>query len=1079
MVHIRRQQEIIQTIKEYLRTLQPNLDTKDGTVAGDLFVSNIAVQIAKIYEDIQTVSNLQSIRFVAGQDLDRLGSNFSVVRGIGTKAAGSALLTWSSMPADIPVSRGSTISARNGQTFVVRSDVIFLEANQNTYKAIASQYRSDLDSLGITDTFAAEILVEAAVSGEQGNISKYSLTSTSITSVSNVTNISTFNGGTFAESDANFRNRIIGALSSANTGTAVAYKNVALADNAVIDAVVIEPGDDLMIRDGTVVFVSEDGTRTIVSEGTGGKVDIYIFGLRLTEILDSYIYLDKSNTGDPTNVANNFVLGQIDGDENKTLNRKRLDNLASGNLPDQPVNNILQVLGSASGGNFIEKTTDSLGRVSGNYELLKDTGSYAGSVWGFDKLHWISDRISNFPEDKTKGTFNGQDSLGFSDVTEIVSCEQRVSVTNENSSVSQADRSIIQLKHYPIINISRVFNLTTGETYIISNQNVDGTGPRNATGRIKISGSSLPGLSDTLQVDYTWVKQFDPNFDFDNRYDSENLRSTVDSVDWGYSNNVAREEATIIDTSGLLTVTTEHPISAVVSVNKVTTEYPVSVTQVEGRLAVIVPDAVENVVSVIRDSDGADIWNTSKNDGSFRAATIFLPTDQLAQFGDVVTVVYNANDIYNTDGYNGSFSNNTITIATQPTVSGGDSVEVNYIANINILVPPITLSELPLLRNLNSFNSKLQTDIGTQPSTYIYLSNEVFQNLRKAPSNIGLQLSGSISKGTLNVRGDTIYRVISVVPVGITGLNINLYNAIQSAIGLNSNETLPSNVRVGRVISTAKVTTTNSLDVLSTDFTYDIKQYQIQDNDLSKDDSVKNVSLQRYEFTLPASLDNLSNVPTVGDRLQIEYYYVVENDSENVSFSQPGLQYTQKSFINVESISISSGFTSAASANATLTVTNLNQPKLGSRYRANYDYLAPKSNERISIRYNLNQLVGDVQLAVENTRMIGADVLVKEATAIPIDVTLNVVVTKDFTNSSATVQENVKDVITTFVTQDSLGTTLDSSDLIAAAYGVTGVDRVRVLAFNRSGQAGQVLSITAGKNEYIESGVITINIETR
>jgi len=117
--------------------------------------------------------------------------------------------------------------------------------------------------------------------------------------------------------------------------------------------------------------------------------------------------------------SNDFVLGQIDADDGKTVSRKRIDNIESGILPDQPVNDIIQVIGSESGQNFIEKSTDSLGRITGNFELVRDTGVFSGSPWGFDKLHFIDDRIRDFPEDLTKGRFNGQDPVTFSDILEV------------------------------------------------------------------------------------------------------------------------------------------------------------------------------------------------------------------------------------------------------------------------------------------------------------------------------------------------------------------------------------------------------------------------------------------------------------------------------------------------------------------------------------------------------------------------------------------------------------------------------------------------------------------------------------
>src|SRR5690606_29072568 len=148
----------------------------------------------------------------------------------------------------------------------------------------------------------------------------------------------------------------------------------------------------------------------------------------------------------------------------------------------------------------IEKSTDSLGVVTGNYELIRDTGAFGGSPWGFDRLHFIDDRIRDLSEEQTKGRFNGQDPLTFTDVTRIDTTTQNIQVINENSNVNSANRTSIQLSHRPIKSVTRVFNLTTGERYVITSQNPDGSGSINETGRITISGNTLPAVSDTLQV---------------------------------------------------------------------------------------------------------------------------------------------------------------------------------------------------------------------------------------------------------------------------------------------------------------------------------------------------------------------------------------------------------------------------------------------------------------------------------------------------------------------------------------------------------------------------------------------------
>ena len=1077
---VRSQNEIVLSLLDFFRAAQPDLDTKPGQVSRDVLVDGIAIQLSRLYEELQRNAALSSLRLALGSDLDRLAGNYGAVRKRGTKSSGPALLTFDEIVSDIGINSGDTVTARNGATFIITTNAVVSPVFVNSYRAIATRNRASLDLAGITDEFATEVQVEALATGTQGNVSKYTLTSTNIDGASNVTNVVPFGGGSASEDDAIFRSRVLAIFSGANTGTELGYRNAVLEDPATLDAIVIQPGDPLMTRDGTQVGVDSDGNEIIISEGTGGKVDIYIYGTRLLEVLDTYVYNDLSNTGSPTNTANDFVLGQIDGDDTKTVTQRRLDNLAAGVLPAQPANNIVSVIGSISGGNFVAKSVDSLGRVSGNYELVVDTGAYGGSSWGFDKLRWVSAEISNFPEDVTKGVFNGQDALSFPDALDIGTITQNISVVNENSTISRSDRSSIQLNHSSITNVTRVFNPTTGERYVITSQNPDGTGAINSTGRITISGSTLPAVSDTLQVDYTWVFSFDPWWDYDNLLGIRNPRTVNDSVDWGFSNAVRREQATLVTSGAFLLATVTHPISTVIDVS-VFEEETSTVSLVSGRLSVVVTNSVSSVVSVTKSTDGAEVWGTSAADGSFSAFTIFLPTDTSAAFGDSVVVVYNDIDVYNVDGYQGSFNSNEITIVPTATAVAGEVVEVNYLANVNILLPATPFSSLPAIRNGNGFDTTVSTGIGNQPATNLFSSGgAVVQNLRQAPSRLAMSVAGSISSGVFTITGTTMVGVFDTVyTVGLDGLTLNLNSALRSALSLTSVTAIPTNLQAARLMSVEKVVANVNLDVLSVSHTYDILGYALRDNSFVKDEAIIDTTLGVTEVKLPHTTDNTNNIPKVGDRLRVTFYYILTSNTESLSFSKSGLQYTDKIFATIDSIAISSGFSSTISQSATLTVNNINQPTQGSRYKAYYDYIAPKPNERITVRYNYNKLIGDSTLNIERTRPITADVLGKAAFKVLVDVTMNIVVTSEFENNSEIVRQNTQAAVASALTATQLNTTVDASDLVVVAQQVEGVDRARILFFNKADEAGSVLSITAGKNEYLVANDVIVAVETR
>lgn len=1076
MARIRTSSEIIRGYLDFYRTAQPALDTKPGTVTRDILIDGPSDQLSKLYDELNKISNLQSVRLSFGNDLDNWAQNIGASRNRGAKSTVPALLLFNSIDADLAINKGDLIYAKNGTSFSVLNSVVLTSVQESQYKSTVSKYKADLDFLGYTEQYAIELVVEATAFGEQGNISKYSLNKTNVAGITHVTNVFPASGGRAAETDSVFKNRILAIFSGANTGTALGYENTVRTDPSVIDVIVIPPGDSLMTRDGTQVAIAADGTRTIISEGTGGKVDIITYGIRLQENSDSFIYRDKSNTGDATNSLNDYVLGQISGDENKTVTRKRIDNLSTGILPSQPINNIVSVIGSSSGANFKQKTTDIFGRVSGNYELVFDSGDYAKSPWGFDRIHWISNTISDLPEDKTKVNFNSQDPVVYTDSIEIKRSTQNIIITNENSKVTASDRSIIQLAHKPSTLVTRVFNVSTGERYVISNQNLDGSGTINYTGRIKISGKSLPSTTDILQVDYTWLFDYDPYWDFDNKKYSFNSRTVSDSIDWGYSNLVRRERGVLVNSGSYLSVSVSHPISSVVNVN-VFSEEASSVGLASGRLAVVTANVISNIVSIVRNSDNAELWNTQDSNGSISGLTAYLPTDTVANFGDTVTIVYNSTDVYSDTG---SFNNNEITIISVSPATAGSIVECTYLANVSALLPSTLLSSLPAIRNFNTFNTNVSTGVGNQPTSHLFSGSTISQNLRQAPSNLSLNIAGTVVPGVLTVTGTTIiYAADIVFAASNAGLTHDLSPAIRKFLSLTSKDSLPSNVKVGRLVKFEKVATDSGLNVLSVLNEFDILGYSIKDNSFVKTEAVQDASLNNYQVKLPATLDNVNASISIGDKLRVRFYLVYTSDSENVYFTKSGTQYTQKKFALVDTIAISSGFNSTSSGAATLSIANMNQPLSKSRYRAYYDYVAPKTNERITITSNYNKLIDDVTLLVENNRPITADVLVKAAEPILVDVTMYVVVTEDYKNSSSVVRQNVQDTVTNSLNTDLLNQIVDASDLINAAYTVTGVDRARIIYFNKTGSNGSVLSVESQKNQYIVANNVSIVIEER
>lgn len=1357
MATIRSVNDIVLNLIDFLRTTLPDADTKSGSVIRDLMIDLPASQIAILYDELGKNSNLQSLRLVSGNDLDKLAQNFGGIRKGSTFAAGICLMTFASIPAVISITKNDLITASNGATFKVLNGVSVDPAQSNFYKSIATKYQNDLSFLNITDLYAVEVSVRSSTPGKSGNISKYSLNRSSIPGVSNVLNVFPFNGGGDQEDDISFRNRVLSIFSGSNIGTTLGYKNLALTNSSVEDAIVVGPGDILMTRDGTQVVKNTDGTSTITSEGSGGKVDIVILGDTLSQFTDTFIYKDKSNKNDPTNSANDVILGQITDDSNKTITQKRIDDIANGILPAQPVENIIEVTGTLSGANFIPKSIDSLGRVSGNYELIKDTSNYAGSPWAFDKLHFVSDRIS-YQEDRIKTKFNGQDASTFSDIIEIPQIQQNVLINNENSNISISDRSIIQLLHVPATNITRVVNTNTGERYTVINQNFDGSGSTNTTGRIQISGNTLPSSTDILQVDYSWIVDYDPFSDYDGKILNNNIRDAADSIDWSVS-NIIRNESVVFSaniSNTFFTGITKLPISSIVSCNIFSaTSGSVAQSNVinfTNRLAIFlthIDNAIDTIESIYLQNSFVELYNTSQNDGVIvnnRVAVgsqikynvvIILPTDTIASINDYAYIKYNPIDVFNIANSSGSFSGSTITI---PFINVSNSttftyMDVSYIASIQDVFLS-NINNFPLSRfgngffaakntgSLNTFisnviqretqtiqlniSSQLSVNLSitstdyslipsqiisvidvrtgkelwnddfpgtlttttnnnyqlilsgfntpslgdnviviynvddlrrTQPFTYVnslidksfnslqfdfinnnfylpihtftvesgmtysvidtatgmtfatgsdgyilssanntaifssvsfnfssisdilgkmiqikhpaninnkgmyniitYNSNntmeikfatenlninqvniirisdnkdlwnlncsiDVINNrfilpntilasqgdkavsivynikpLHQAPTKLSITTADQTNNsGVVSVQGTTINKASDIVFTATSSsLKQNVLEALKTFLELTSISSISSNIKLTRIVKLEKVSATTNNDVLSIINSYDVLGTSIGNNDLYMNEMVLNSFISNTDFILPSTSNNLLNIPSIGDKLRITFYYTKDNDSENIYFTRNGLLYTNKKFALIDKCYISSGFNTSQSI--TFATSYFTQPSTGSRYRAFYKYLAPKQNERILINYNYNSLISDVSFLVETSRPITADVLVRSAKQVLIDITVNIVIKLNFSVSAAIVLQNVKSKLTTSINTNKLGDILDASDLISAAQSVDGVDRVRVLYFNKTGNVGQVLSIVANSDEYFSANNVIANQEQR
>lgn len=1076
MVKYKSFNDLVLDILDYLKLTQPNLDVKPNSVARDLFVDAQSMQVSKLYDALQEVASLQSISNISGQNLTNYGTNFGVSRLPGTKAVGTVVCTFRDMSLDVSIPAGSIFRTRSGIAFLSISTTYVSPTQANSLRANALRLRQNLYTAGINDEFAIEISVEAQSLGSIGNVSPYSVVTHNVSGVNSVTNVVSFTGGTNQETDSSFRARILATFAGTNTGTANAYRSTVLGIPSAVDALVVEPGDPLMVRDGSIVTTDSNGNSILSEPGTGGKVDIYVMGENVSPNIDSFVYSDKSGTNDATNSLNDYVLGLGTGDETLTFSSRRLA-VFNGTMevPSQPISRIVSVSGSISGPNFVEEYFDEFGNTKGNYKLVKDTGYAGGSSFGLDKFSWISNSIELEGESVTKGTLNSIDGLSFTDVSKINTIQQDVQIINENSTVSGTSRNYVVLNHKPIRTINRVYNLTTGERYLVEDQTPDDDGSINTSGRIKISGRTLPTASDILQVDYVWIRDFDKYYEFDNLDPKDNLNQSQDSIDWGYSNYIREEHANVSsDAFSNLTITTSYNISRVLSIDSYMYEVAVVTGSSFGKI-VQVTSPISNIYSMkdLSVSGTPEVYNTGYFDGSFSNLVIILPTDTIAEVGDSIAITYNLEEITTDLGGTVTCSNNKISITPNTTIAAGTPVMVNYVANFSNILPQTNISLLPISGDgANSFIGVT----GFQPIQNIYSSGVVTKNQRRTPSYLKVTTSNIPSQGIIRIVGTTINKVEAVY-VSTSTYGIDLSQAIREVEGVTS---LGSNIYVSRVASVESGTMSASGEFSSTIYNYDLTNYNIYNSKWDREKAIENTSLSKTQVYLNELGENESYPIITGTVLRVVFYYAKENDYEDLFFSRNGSLITNKKFGYISSINRYYGMQdSGGTVSGRIIIETTNQPESNNTVSISYEYLAPKENERVIINFEYNKLISDATEAIEQKRPITADVLIKAATKIQIDVEVSIVVSSAYINSIESVKQDVSDEISSALNATSLATTIDSSDIINSIYNVAGVDRVRIVRFNKTGETGTKLSIVANKNEYLAPGNITVNTEGR
>lgn len=240
-----------------------------------------SLQLATLLTSADQVQNLIDVQF------DNLASNVNVLRTGAQPATGTVIFYTTSTPVrDLTVSEGAQVSSMGNVDQAIPSQTYrILETKTIPYANSAAFFNPQ------TQHYELEVHVQAVSSGSAGNTDSYTITviNSGADSEFQVENPNPISFGTDRESNNDLSSRIQLAF-FADTGTEGGYAKTAVSVPGVHGVRVEKAGDSLMYRD-------YDNIR---KEHIGGKVDIYVQGIRTQQVSDNVAFAYSAGTGSLT-----------------------------------------------------------------------------------------------------------------------------------------------------------------------------------------------------------------------------------------------------------------------------------------------------------------------------------------------------------------------------------------------------------------------------------------------------------------------------------------------------------------------------------------------------------------------------------------------------------------------------------------------------------------------------------------------------------------------------------------------------------------------------------------------------------
>ena len=329
--------QILDLIAQFIKARNSQVDVQPGTDLYDLLFQANAQVARRIFEEIESTQNTQSILTTYGSDLDLIARNYNVARRPSTFATGTVTFFTTAFNADIEIPINTIVSTKGTNlTAPIRFRTLQTIGIPVANKAV--YYNS------VTARYEVTARIRAEVAGTIGNVDSQTI-SESITAVPNITgviNAEPTTGGIEQERDSSLQQRCLEAYVVSAIGTVDGYRRLLSSNfDEVQDIKALSPFDAESLRStGVDIFAILSDIDDVSN---------------LTQVTESFTY----NSGDP---GFTFIF--------------------------QPTVSVESVDGTASGAlrSFIP-----FPEVDADYQFIRDyTSERALSSRSVDRVEWVA-----------------------------------------------------------------------------------------------------------------------------------------------------------------------------------------------------------------------------------------------------------------------------------------------------------------------------------------------------------------------------------------------------------------------------------------------------------------------------------------------------------------------------------------------------------------------------------------------------------------------------------------------------------------------------------------------------------------